>query len=167
MTEKIRRRKQVFTIIISILVTALYIRILLFSLTPAVVSTQQSITVSEYIVNFIERTLSISLNLSEVQFSRFENFIRKAAHFSEYAMLGFLLYSIPMVWEKRNFKPAFYIFLAIVILASVDETVQLFVPGRAGRVTDVLIDGAGGIFGILFLRMFFGIYASIKQKVKK
>lgn len=37
---------------------------------------------------------------------------------------------------------------------------QLFVPGRGGQVTDVLIDSAGAVIGI-------GIYAAVLVMVKK
>ena len=164
MADKDRLRKRIFSIIVLIIVVILYIRILSFSFTPADLSAMQSITVSEYIINFIEQTLSINLNLSEVQFSRFEVFIRKAAHFSEYALLGFLIYTLPLIWEKKSGGSAFYTFLAVVLLASIDECVQFFVPGRAGRITDVMIDGAGGIFGILCVRLIYNIYVSRKAK---
>ena len=35
--------------------------------------------------------------------------------------------------------------------AMADETVQLFVPGRSGQVTDVLLDSAGALAGIIFV----------------
>ena len=35
------------------------------------------------------------------------------------------------------------------IVACVDEIIQLFIPGRAGMVGDVLIDSLGAITGII------------------
>ncbi len=39
--------------------------------------------------------------------------------------------------------------LAAALYAASDETHQLFVAGRSGRVTDVMIDSAGAILGVL------------------
>ena len=39
-------------------------------------------------------------------------------------------------------------------IAAVDETLQLFVSGRAGRVQDTLIDCAGALVGVLVVGMF-------------
>ena len=39
------------------------------------------------------------------------------------------------------------------LYACTDEFHQLFVPGRAGRFTDVLIDTTGGIIMLLFIAL--------------
>ncbi|MCI9174984.1 MAG: VanZ family protein [Lachnospiraceae bacterium] len=76
--------------------------------------------------------------------------IRKGAHMSEYALLTILLalhlgcYSFP---KKRILILAF---AAAVCYAATDEFHQLFVPGRAGRITDVCIDGVGCLAGAIF-----------------
>ena len=164
MTKSEKTSKLIITFIISFLIVLLYSRIIRFSLTPAEISGVQSMFLSEKIINVIQDTFSINFNLSKEQFKSFEIFIRKAAHFSEYALLGFLVYSIPLLWNKRTFKPALYSFLAVLIMASIDETVQLFVPGRAGLVSDVIIDGAGCIFGMSVLRLMYNFYVSRKDK---
>jgi VanZ family protein len=75
--------------------------------------------------------------------------VRKAAHFSEYLVLGlvamraFRPHRIGAVWA------AVAVALTVVAVPSVDETIQLFVDGRSGQVTDVLIDCAGACTGVL------------------
>ena len=61
--------------------------------------------------------------------------------------------------QKKIYLPAVCGFLA----ACVDETIQLFVPGRGPRVTDVLLDSVGVTCGILLLVAGYTIY----QKKKK
>ena len=41
-----------------------------------------------------------------------------------------------------------------ILVASLDETLQLFVSGRAGRVMDVLIDSTGATTGIVIVFLF-------------
>lgn len=72
---------------------------------------------------------------------------RKLAHFSEYAILGFL--------AARAFRPFPRWFLIsavlIVIYALIDEYHQSFVPSRTASVFDSLIDMAGGISALIFI----------------
>ena len=44
-----------------------------------------------------------------------------------------------------------------MLVASLDETLQLFVNGRAGRVQDVLIDSAGALVGVLVVFICFKV----------
>ena len=64
-------------------------------------------------------------------------FIKKTAHFFEYFILLVL-------WVRALGRKNFVIAIGISLLyAFSDETHQLFVPGRTGRLRDVAIDGAG------------------------
>lgn len=71
--------------------------------------------------------------------------VRKTAHFSEYALMGFLWY----IWLKNKRWNVLISLGATVIYAMTDEFHQLFVPGRSGELRDVLVDSAGGAAGIL------------------
>ena len=86
--------------------------------------------------------------------------IRKLAHFTEYAALGFFLaLHFHELRSKLNFGIK-YVWAAVigVIYAASDELHQFFVPGRGPGVKDVLIDGAGALTGIavmlILLRLF-------------
>lgn len=71
--------------------------------------------------------------------------VRKAAHFSEYALMGFLWY----IWLGNKRRNVLISFGATALYAMTDEFHQLFVPGRSGELRDVLVDSAGGAAGIL------------------
>ena len=76
--------------------------------------------------------------------------LRKLAHFSEFGLLGLLL---AQCFRAGFVQPA----LASLLCAVADETVQLYVPGRSGQVSDVWIDFAGAVLAIgltLLLRRF-------------
>ena len=66
-----------------------------------------------------------------------DHLLRKAAHFSEFGLLGLLL---AQCLRAGFAQPA----LAALLCALADETVQLYVPGRSGQVRDILIDWAEG-----------------------
>ena len=84
--------------------------------------------------------------------------IRKAAHATEYAILGMLL--VGVFYSFVNWRPAFP-FIISVLYAITDEFHQLFVPGRDGNVTDVMIDSMGALIGIFILSFILWI---IKKK---
>lgn len=83
--------------------------------------------------------------------------IRKGAHFTEYMILGFLFMNVFIKHEISKKKVIIYSIIGVFLYACSDEFHQLFVPGRAGKFTDVLIDTSGGIFStiILIIKDFF------------
>ena len=66
--------------------------------------------------------------------------LRKLAHAAEYAFLGLLL-------ARAAGRPSVALLLGVTY-AALDEVHQTFVPGRAGRPLDVLIDTAGLALGV-------------------
>lgn len=73
-----------------------------------------------------------------------EHLVRKAAHFTEFAGLGVLgLLCFKKCLMGRGVRPAVASLFTGLLTALLDETIQLFVEGRSGQVTDVWIDFAG------------------------
>jgi VanZ family protein len=74
--------------------------------------------------------------------------MRKIAHFTEYAILGFL--------AARAFHTHQRWFLIcvtlVVVYALLDEYHQSFVPSRTASIFDSLIDMAGGLTALIFIR---------------
>lgn len=78
------------------------------------------------------------------------NFIvRKGAHFTEYAVLGVLAArAFGLAGPPRGSGGALLTVCTVLVLVpALDETIQLFVPGRSGLLTDVLIDLSGAACG--------------------
>ena len=84
--------------------------------------------------------------------------VRKAAHATEYAVLGIFIFIYNGKKSCGNtdgrkagiIKYAFPAWTAGTFYAVTDEIHQLFVPGRSGKALDVCIDSAGVFAGILF-----------------
>lgn len=51
--------------------------------------------------------------------------------------------------------------------ALIDETIQLFIEGRAGMIADVWIDFAGVVTGALLLLAFYAVYRRTKRFNRK
>lgn len=93
----------------------------------------------------------------------FLNFlIRKAAHITEYFILFILLYYAfkKTFYKNSQMKAA----IITVLYACTDEFHQLFIPGREGKVRDVLIDSIGVFIGLFLIYIFEFIKKHKKKK---
>lgn len=127
-------------IILGILIAAWICFIWGHSMQPAVVSDGES----GRFLQIISKILPFIANNDNGMF-----IVRKTAHFTEYAILGVLLClqfaTYLKGWFKRFVNPE----MAALSVAFVDETIQLFVEGRSGQVSDIWIDVAGAALGIV------------------
>ena len=85
--------------------------------------------------------------------------LRKIAHFSEFAALGFCLCWRFGMLEKRKIMALVYGFGA----ACVDETIQIFVPDRGPSPKDVAIDTCGAAVGMALLLLGYKFVKKSKQ----
>lgn len=115
-----------------------------FSSDPADVSDSKSGLV-------IQVLTSLGIDVNSI-FGSLANFVvRKAGHFTEYFILSFLL--INALRENYNLSKTFKLAILITFLyACSDEFHQLFVSGRSGKFTDVLIDTSGGLLAAAILK---------------
>lgn len=86
--------------------------------------------------------------------------VRKLAHFTEFTFLGMVLGWLFAMLNKSKI-PAF---LLGALAACVDETIQLFVPGRGPGIRDVCIDSAGVFTGIALLALMIHVQNWRKRK---
>ncbi|MDB6113282.1 MAG: putative rane protein [Lacunisphaera sp.] len=81
------------------------------------------------------------------------HWIRKAAHFTEYAVLGLLVFralagSFPSA-DRPGFRLAGLALLISAAYAATDEFHQCFVAGRTPALGDVLIDASGAFVALV------------------
>ena len=81
-----------------------------------------------------------------------DHVLRKCAHFAEYAVLGALTAAALRTGAHFSWPAAL---LPGPFAALCDETIQLFVPGRSGRIADVWLDTAGYLTGALLTLLIF------------
>ena len=133
-----------FWLILSILWIAV---IYIFSAFSGEVSTVQSQSVWEVL-----RTIWPDLSHSAV---------RSVAHCLEYFILGW--FALGMYFNAPNFKLSKPLLFCLLV-ALIDETLQLYVSGRASEVMDVWLDFSGAFVGVL---IFWGIFALKKSTGSK
>ena len=79
--------------------------------------------------------------------------IRKYAHMAEYALLAVsaVCFFTELLLERIPKRAALICAVFCFLYACSDEYHQLFVPGRSGQFTDVLVDMAGALPGIVIV----------------
>ena len=80
--------------------------------------------------------------------SRNDLWLRKLAHFTEFAALGAELLFLAAVRRRLGLQAASNSAFAALLVALTDETIQL-ISGRNSQVLDVLLDFSGALTGIL------------------
>ena len=145
------KRKILLSVIAGTLLIGLYSMIFSFSAQNAEESGSLSRMISEKCVEIINHLSGShwSDTVMESFAEYFEHPIRKLAHFAEYACMGILVYVLWVQWMKQGRAMYILTVLWVFLSAAADEFHQLFVPGRYGSVADVLLDTAGGAFGML------------------
>lgn len=89
--------------------------------------------------------------------------LRKLAHFTEFACLGVLLRWLFGMLFAQKWQNYVWPLTVGVAVASVDETIQLFVPDRGPHIKDVGIDTLGLTLGICII----SLITHIKKKKLK
>jgi VanZ family protein len=95
-------------------------------------------------------------DISESRLAAIHFLTRKAAHFTEYAILAFLarraFVTSPSEYiQRRWFALAL---MLITVYALLDEYHQSFVPSRTASILDSAIDVAGGLMVLLIFRFY-------------
>lgn len=114
------------------------------SMKPADISSVDSGKALELVRNFLAASGAESSWLTD-------HIIRKTAHFSEYTLLGMILFCCMRSCEFTGERRWFTHLTVGYAVPFVDETIQLFVSGRSGQISDVWLDCAGVAFGTLLM----------------
>lgn len=123
-----------------------------FSAAPAKESSQMSMSAGTWISQKLVPGYEEWEEDRQQEFAeKIEYPIRKCAHASEYAVLGILLMLAWNSYMPDMKRGSLSMFAVGALYAASDEFHQLFVSGRSGRLTDVLIDSAGLLAGIFLI----------------
>lgn len=81
--------------------------------------------------------------------------VRKTAHFLEYLILGLLTYFSLSTLQSYKYKKITCMIFCVIYAIS-DEIHQYFVPGRACRIKDVIIDATGVAASLILMSIIAG-----------
>lgn len=141
MRKSTNKRSAFIFLILIILITA-------FIFSNSLKNGEESNTQSEPIVEAVEKVLDPK---DKIPTKTFNYVVRKAAHITEYTLLGLALGGQVWYVGKLNDKHKRWYIIATLFtglaIASMDEIIQSF-TGRTNSVSDVLIDFTGVIIGM-------------------
>ena len=121
--------------------------IFFFSAQPQLESEETSNLVAELIYRIYAFIMAGSAHLGQSEFmALYIQPIRKLAHFSEFMILGILVYINVLEYRKDKLFTASLVIS--ILYAMSDEFHQLFVENRYCSIKDMLIDSAGAVLGI-------------------
>lgn len=161
------RNNKILAVVFWIFTVAIMTAVFMFSSQSGEESSETSggfirLLLETFYPNFEALTEEVKISINE----SFQHLVRKTAHFSVYFALG--------VCSCEAFRNTFYnlkrsincIFAAILCFcyAISDELHQLFVSERSGQITDVLLDFAGSVCGILVVSLIVILIISRKRK---
>jgi len=154
--KKIDKNKQI-KIIKIILIIIWMITVFRFS---GQQGTESGDTSRKFTIIIIRIMTGKSLEINDPFVEGVQLFIRKFAHFTIYAIGGFLIMNYAASFDITQKRKVLHSIGVGGTYAITDELHQFFVPGRSGNVIDVGIDTLGVITGVL-------IYILISKLIKK
>ena len=137
-------KKTIFTVL-----TFLWVGVIFsFSLQTGEVSGDMSSSILQKMISWAAVEVFEEFEpITQIQWDFLHLILRKCAHFTEFAILGML--STFTLFQTKVARKALIAIGFCLAIASMDETLQLFVDGRVGSAMDVLIDVAGAGVGVL------------------
>ena len=161
------------TVVLRIFLTLACVGALTFIFYNSMQTAAQSSSASNSVTDFVQDFVRFFAPNSWVATATGEDYkilteyIRTFAHFAEFALLGALFIWCYFSYTKNGWGgiiPLGFIYYVPIV----DEAIQVFTPGRAGEVKDILIDTAGGMFGAVFaVIVTLIIFAIIKKRRRK
>jgi VanZ family protein len=161
-----KKNRYIITVLLWLLAIFCAVTIISFSSDPAHISKEKSGLILEKVEPYIERIIEKYhinfINLDELHF-----YIRKAAHVFIYFLLSVLLCLGWKTVRIKGLKPYYIAWFMATVFSIIDETYQLFIPGRSGEVRDVFLDNVGIILGLVFAAFSIFLFKKVKRKIIK
>lgn len=161
--------KRLLTIIFGVIALAINVLIIVESCIGGDGSGSQSLGFTNFVVSILERIAPGASFLEDKE--HLHSVVRKLfGHFLLFGLAGIFntLTILFIFMDNENKKDIFKALVSFGIgftLALVSELIQIFVPGRAGVFTDVLIDFSGFLlFSLITFGFYLLIYYNIKSK---
>ena len=151
--------KKVYVVISWLAVFFWMLLIFRLSSQPAFKSNDLSLGITDRIIRFLG-------TLIRVDIERLNHIVRKGAHFSAYLILAILIFNAVNQSKISGWKSVVLVVSLCVLYAISDEVHQLFVEGRSGQPSDVLIDSIGVATGVGIYKLLYRLFPSILHRKK-
>lgn len=143
--KKIKKRTFVFGLI--------FITWLLVIFSFSAMNARSSSDLTTVAINILDNIREKSIFIDTIFNKLTENhslfyIVRKMAHMFVFCVLQIIIFIFLKTIKASTLKAIFLSISAVFLYACTDEFHQLFVSGRSGQFTDVMIDTIGGLIGV-------------------
>lgn len=111
---------------------------------------------SQKVAEILGKVMSTLFGADNVLTMFAQTHVRKIAHAVEFAMLGITLELMLLILGRLNGHNVAHAAFIILAVAVADETIQIF-TGRGASVSDIVLDFAGGLAGLVLALVVYGI----------
>ncbi|MCR5798056.1 MAG: VanZ family protein [Eubacterium sp.] len=144
-----RNNNRIFYLVLIVIACGI---IFSFSATPGSESDSESLYVGRMICNAVVPEYHRMSETEQYNLAFSINYdIRKCAHALEYAVLAMLFFGFWDSFRTSKWRVFMIAGLCTLLYAASDELHQMFVPGRDGKVLDVINDCLGACMGLLVI----------------
>lgn len=116
---------------------------------PAAISASGSLSVLSKIL----KVLAPALRMEAERIEQYNGLFRSCMHALVFLVLALLVFRAVKMRLCGKLKPAPVSLSICIAYALLDEIHQMFVPGRAFQLSDILLDAAGALAGIALYRL--------------
>lgn len=124
---------------------------------PAIDSKAESIRFAILVYRFLQKWGT------QLAIGRVDHIVRKFAHAFEYMILGICLYVCLSIWQKQGKIRFIWLMGLGAMVAAIDETIQIFSPGRGPMWQDVMLDTFGVFMGFCVANLLRYIWQSRRK----
>jgi VanZ family protein len=155
-------------------ITTIAVMLIIFKLSSAIGEQSSKFTlqiteqIAKHIVFIMGKDVDNVNYLTNI--AMWDNLVRKAGHVIEYALMAITINISFSFYHIRKWKSLFLCFGTCFVFACSDEIHQLFIAGRTGQLTDIIIDLVGIVLGITFFyiaKYIFQFIVNIEHKPDK
>lgn len=165
MTDKDKRRKKQWTTgAILLVVIGIAIMIFCFSSESGFQSNETSGKVTKFLLRLLWPDWEQLHNKSQL-YNQVHYYVRKSAHFLEYAALGFFFRLFLYGVNAASVFSFVCTFFSGTVYAALDEYHQFLVDSRSAMWQDALLDSGGVLFGLLIATGV--VIYRVKRKAKR
>lgn len=144
---------------------AIMIIIFWFSSRTADTSNESSMNIADSLLTTYETVTGVAYEepVREERLGSINHFIRKSAHFSEYALLSCSFMLHLLVLHKRGRQLVLPPVLLSAAYAVTDEFHQTMISGRGGMLSDVLLDTCGAAAGAIIFHLILQLFRKVRK----
>lgn len=150
--------------IVKVLLCVMWLGIIFYNGTRQGEVSQKSSKEVIKVASMVMKVPETSIDKPNIQFSNFNYYVRKNAHFFQYFIFGIFLCAAIRNFKLYKTSEIFLVLFLMLFFPVLDEFIQKFVPGRTSAVLDIIIDFSGGTLAMILSNIGYKLSSNFNKK---